>query len=314
MIQGGYTEKYELEYILPMFKRNRKIGFQFNILYSSNKEVAYNSIDNKLEFFRAESDVLQKRFRLRGGIIFRPKLREWHFLDVFFHENSVADYVIQELNSAFFPQNSNFQRYFSLRYEYNWDNRDFIIFPHKGNYLALAFLKEGFGIFDKTNRASVQFAYKKYISLAERWVIENNAKVKVGLIRTQLGFFNNKAIGYDEDYLRGYELYVIDGLDFGYWKSSIHFKWLDKTFKLGKLSPLKAFKKIPVKGYISLNSDLGYANDPYYATDDPLTNQLLWGGGLGLNWVFMSDKIVRLEYSFNELGENGLFLHFQLGL
>ena len=40
-----------------------------------------------------------------------------------------------------------------------------------------------------------------------------------------------------------------------------------------------------------------------------LGNKLLYTTGFGLDVVSLYDTTLRLEYSFNQLGENGLFLH-----
>ena len=67
---------------------------------------------------------------------------------------------------------------------------------------------------------------------------------------------------------------------------------------------------MPLKVYLALNSDWGYVSDPFFKDSNPLANRLLIGGGLGLDFVLYFDKIIRIEYNFNHLGENGLFLHF----
>jgi len=69
---------------------------------------------------------------------------------------------------------------------------------------------------------------------------------------------------------------------------------------------------MPVKWYLSLNNDFGFVNNPFYKENNSLGNQLLWGGGIGLDIVAYYDKVFRLEYSFNSLGESGFFLHWEL--
>ena len=45
-----------------------------------------------------------------------------------------------------------------------------------------------------------------------------------------------------------------------------------------------------------------------------LSNRLLWGGGIGLDIVLYYDKVIQIEYSFNDLMENGYFLHLNLNI
>ena len=54
-----------------------------------------------------------------------------------------------------------------------------------------------------------------------------------------------------------------------------------------------------------------YNNYDYPNTKTNLMDsQLLWGKGVALDYVTYYDKILRIEYSINHLGEKGVFLHF----
>ena len=44
--------------------------------------------------------------------------------------------------------------------------------------------------------------------------------------------------------------------------------------------------------------------------NNDLTNQLLFGRGISLDYVTYYDKMLRIEYGINRLGEKGIFLHF----
>ena len=37
---------------------------------------------------------------------------------------------------------------------------------------------------------------------------------------------------------------------------------------------------------------------------------LLWGNGISIDYVTYYDKLLRIEFSANHLGEKGVFLHF----
>ena len=60
-------------------------------------------------------------------------------------------------------------------------------------------------------------------------------------------------------------------------------------------------------------TDFGYAyNKKMYETN--LSSKLLYTGGFGIDIYSLYDVTLRLEYSFNQLGKNGLFLQAQSGL
>ena len=41
-----------------------------------------------------------------------------------------------------------------------------------------------------------------------------------------------------------------------------------------------------------------------------LANTFLWSSGVSLDYVTYYDKLLRIEFSINHLGEKGVFLHF----
>ena len=112
--------------------------------------------------------------------------------------------------------------------------------------------------------------------------------------------------------MNGYELYVIDGTDFGILKTSFRYELFERNWNLGKIMPIKRMREMPMKAYIALNNDVGYVNSPNYAHYGFWANQALWGGGIGLNLVMYYDKVFLIEYSLNQLGEKGVFLDFSL--
>ncbi len=72
---------------------------------------------------------------------------------------------------------------------------------------------------------------------------------------------------------------------------------------------LKGMRIMPVQIYFSVNYDVGYANDPFYAVNNSFTNSWLNGGGLGLNVLLYNTLQIQIEYSVNHLGQKGVFLH-----
>jgi hypothetical protein len=136
-------------------------------------------------------------------------------------------------------------------------------------------------------------------------------KGRVALIREKQPYFNSVALGYELDYVRGYEFYVIDGLDYFYTKTSLRYQIVSWKYDFGKYMPIKAFKVMPIKIFLAINNDFGYANNPFYGRNNSLANELLWGYGVGLDMVIYNDKSFQFEYSANRLGEHGFFLHWE---
>ena len=73
---------------------------------------------------------------------------------------------------------------------------------------------------------------------------------------------------------------------------------------------MKQFNRAHYSLYIGLFSDMGYVTDNQTSQTNDLSNSLLWGNGISIDYVTYYDKMLRIELSMNHLGEKGVFLHF----
>lgn len=309
--QFGFTQKYEVEYARPGINKKQTLGIFTNVLYSQNKELAYGVVNDTLQFFRDPNNILLRRIRGGLGLKYRPSLYTTYDAVLNYHYNIINEKVPQELNPIFFNSGLK-QRYFSLNLSVNWDKRDVRPYPMNGHQVIFEVQKQGFGIFENFNAGHAWLTLKKYVPISKKWSTELIGKGQLGLVRSQQPFYNYLGLGYEIDFIRGYELYVINGLDYAYAKTRLRFELLNFIFEWGKIMPIRQFRTMPVKWYLSLNSDFGYVNDPFFQSTNTLRNQLLWGGGVGLDIVVFYDKVLQIEYSMNRLGEAGIFLHWEL--
>ena len=309
--QFGYTQKYELDYALPYFNKKQTLGFNTNIFYATNKETNLITAGNKFLFFGNE-EVQLRNVRLKFGLTYRPKFFVYHHFSVEYHDNRSSD-SLALLNPDYFLNQATEQRFFAFRYSFTIDRRDLRDYPKKGMYLLSTLSKDGLGIYNGFDALILNTTFAKYFSFGanKKWSTELIWKGLFYFYRKQQPYYNNRSFGFKPDYLRGYELYVIDGMDFSYIKTSLRRQIVDKNVNWGKVVPIKQMRYMPLQVYLTINNDTGYTYDPYYQTDNPLSNRWLWGGGIGLDIVAYVDKVLQIEYSFNHLLENGLFLHYK---
>ncbi len=311
--QWGYTRKAEIDYKLPGINKSQTVGLGINVLVARNQEVPFRAFDNRLEFFRSDDTFLFNRFRSSVRAFYRPKLFSIHKFELFYHDNFIDEYVATDLNPDFFGNDKTRLSYFAFQYDFICDKRDIKPYPTKGYLFSTTLRKDGLGILKNRNAFHLSSRYAKYIPLSKRFSIEAIAQGRYSFVRKQQPYYDMKALGFFEDYIRGYEFYVIDGLDYFYQKTALRFEIFSGEINFGKLSPLEAFRKMPTRVYFNLNNDLGYTNDPYFGVDNPLNNSLLWGRGVGLDIIVYYAAVVQMEYSVNRLGESGFFLHLRLG-
>lgn len=306
-IQHGYTRKYEIKYNYPYLSRNW--GAFGEIFYANQKEIGYKTIENKTIFEKLDDErILLQRFRTGFGLNYRPNLFNFHDFKVEYHHNSINEYVATELNPDYFLNEDTDLRYFAIKYDFTFDRRVFNLYPEGGYLLFANITKEGLGIFKNFNNLSLATGFEKYFKLNDKWLWGGRFKAKTNLIRNKVAFANNTGLGYGNDIVRGYELYVADGTDFILTKTSLRYKIYETNKNWGKYMLLNQFRNMNFRFFLRANLDIGYVNEPTYIDTNTLNNRFLIGYGPAIDLLLYHTYIMSFEYSFNHLGESGLFI------
>ncbi|MFT4533794.1 MAG: outer membrane protein assembly factor BamA [Saprospiraceae bacterium] len=307
-IQHGYTRKYELKYNYPYISKTW--GAFGEIFFANQKEIGYTTINNKTVFEKLNDErILLRRFRTGFGANYRPDVYHFHDFKVEYHHNSIDEFIASDIAKDYFLNGVTDLRYFALKYDFTFDKRIFNLYPEGGFMFFGNITKEGLGIFDDFNNLSVAAGAEQYFRLSEKWIWGGRIKVKTNLIRNEVAFANNTGLGYGNDLIRGYELYVVDGTDWGLAKTSIRYRLYKKNINWGKYMFLQQFKQMNLRLFLRANLDFGYVNEPTYKITNTLNNRFLVGYGPAVDMLLYHTFIMSFEYSFNHLGENGLFLN-----
>ena len=121
-------------------------------------------------------------------------------------------------------------------------------------------------------------------------------------------FYNQTLIGYGDMYIRGLDRYVIDGTAGSIVRNTLFRELLN--FNIPVSSHSGSHDHIPFRVYATAFSDYGYAYNRDFR-DNSLVNRMLYTGGIGIDIVTFYDLSFKFDYSFNQLGQNGLFLHIR---
>jgi hypothetical protein len=122
-------------------------------------------------------------------------------------------------------------------------------------------------------------------------------------------YYVQEGLGY-ENFIRGYEYYVIDGQHYILGKADAAFALIKPRQYTVDQVPIESFRTLYVALYLDVYVDLGHVWDDQYDDVNFLAGSWQSGYGAGLDLVTSYDQVLRIEYSFNALGEGGLFLHF----
>ena len=304
----GYTRKFELRYSNPFINRKQTIGLSGNIFYSDAKEIGYITEGNKTQYASNDDDILRTRFRINGSVEYRPDINHYHRINLAFHRNTIDEFVANDLNPDYFLEGATALRFFVLEYQYRQDNRVFQFYPEGGNLIRFDIKKEGLGLFGEYNNLSISAEYEHYEKAIDKVILGGRIKAKTNILRDQVAFANNTGLGYGSDFIRGYELYVIDGSDYIYTKASAKLPIFEKIVGLDRAMPINAFKRMLLQVFLSIHFDSGYVNERDYTDTNTFNNRWLYGYGPGIDIILYNNYLFKIEYSVNHEGEGGLYL------
>ena len=298
---AGYTKQIQFQYEQPYADKTLRHGYGIGFSYSFNREINYATINNQQMFTDSLTDGI-RRWEGKIEYSYRPGLRTFHAVRLSVFKQSV-DSQLLDLNPKYFVDHSSSVTYPELAYNMKYVNVDYVHFPLTGWIVEAGILKRGINkdmnmwqINAKANK-SWQIAKKTYYALQAGGVLR---------VPFDQPYINHRMFGYGDMFLRGLERYVIDGVAAAMARSSLR----RELFRFNIRPPIRSrtHDRIPFRIYARTFGDMGYAYNKNF-TGNSLTNRMLYTGGFGVDIVTFYDFILRFDYSFNQLGQNGLFLH-----
>lgn len=309
-LKQGYTNRYSISYSIPYINKKQTSGLAFSSSYARNHELAYRVYNNKLVYYNDQNTFVRKEFYTGIRYTHRNGIYNTHALQLEYKNVEVGDTIL-DLNQDFFSKNDSSQQYIGLSYLYKRDCRDLKSYPLKGYYYDLEFVKLGpLPSFD-LDILYLAASFRKYWQIQKRMYTAASIKFKWSALSPQT-YFNQRALGYGNDYVRGYEYYVVNGQHFALFKSTLKYELVPTFIQKVKYIPSEKFNTIPHTVYLNLFTDMGYVVDKYFHTGNSMSNSLLIGVGIGVDYVSYYNIVARLEYSINKYAETGFYLHFTI--
>ncbi|MCD6064805.1 MAG: BamA/TamA family outer membrane protein [Flavipsychrobacter sp.] len=300
--QIGYTQKFGLEYFKPYVDKKQHHGLGASFFFSKNEEMFFNTDSNKLQFVRTPRNFVIRRFEAAAVYVYRPGYASKHLVELRYRDYKVADTVVT-LNPDYYAGASTEMKLLELYYRFDLNRVDNWNYPLKGFKLVGNFISRvGFRGINFQNLAYLEAG--KFYNLGNKWYSANVIRARVMAPQKQPYAFRT-ALGIEPDYVRGYEYYVVDGAQFGLLRNTLKYELLNATIRN---IPFKYLPVLPIRLYPKIFTDFGYVINKFPGNSF-LNNRLLYSAGIGLDIVSAYDFKLRLEYTWNHLGEKGLFLH-----
>lgn len=315
---NGYNREYSVFYEQPYADKKLEKGFLGGLFYKQSRQLSFATDSNRQVFFPSTNteiyEFVRTTFKAEAGFTIRKGVNHRHAFRLNYISERIPDSVnrIIESNSLkgylpFFTDNKTTQRFGEFAYSYQYYHVNNIVYPWKGVAFNGTFFQRGLGA---KGMNMWQFSGKagKFFQLSKK-----TSASAVGYYMIKVPFkqpmYNLGALGYGDWFLRGLEYYVIDGVQAGILKATVRQEVLNikvPTFIIKN----EKYKKIPFKIIIKVYGDIGASHLPVY-TNSILNNNLLYTYGAGIDVLSYYDFVARFEYSFNQLGEKGLFLHIR---
>nr|WP_229236104.1 BamA/TamA family outer membrane protein [Dyadobacter tibetensis] len=306
LAEFGFVPKFDIAYSLPYIDKAQKTGITLGASYSINKTTAFRTWNDKLSYFNSE-DINKRRFYTFVNLTRRNKFYSYHSLDFRWSTTTISD-TIAALNPNYFKQEGTRQQYFQLTYSYSYDKRDNVQYPLRGQSGGLQISKIGLLPSDDVNTAYLYGAYRKYFALSPRWYANTGVKARLSFPKKQ-PYLQTSGLGFRNDLVRGYELYVVDGQDYALWKSEAKFKLFALQKKFDWI-PIRQFNTIPLAVYINTFADAGYIKNHYpELSNTQLGNRWLTGAGTGLDIITFYNIVAKFTYSMNREKEGRFFFN-----
>ena len=307
LFKTGYNRMAGFSYQVPYFDKSQKWGFVAAMAMSGSHSVNYNIEDHEFQSAKSDTSFLYSNVFMDAGFTFRKGIHQLHKWTIGFDYYKTVPGVLS-LNPAFMPGEklSNLGFNYQIRFDY----RNYKAYPLKGWYFDLE-LNLG-GLISLTGEPFQNFFVKstsrKYAHLFSRFYWASGLTF-LSRFDNEFYFSEYSAMGFNNDYLRGYEYYVIPAKHYLIQKNNLKFEILPQKIINIPFIRTEKFGKIPVSLYANLFCDWGSA-DIYPRIEDDFNRKLLYSYGIGLDFLTYYDKVFRLEYSINRFRENGVFLHF----
>lgn len=312
--QLGFTQAFDLTYIKPYIDKEQLHGLSARFTYLSNKTIPIRSVHNKQVFYtNSAENVLRKTLNSSLTYTYRGSFYNFHYLIFGFNMTSVHEDVLEQ-NPNYFLHGNLDQRYFYAAYNFKHDRRNSVAYATEGDLLAIGLNRYGLFTNDDVNETEITVLANKYFPLNNKIHFVTGISASTYLSPSQ-PYTLVRGIGYNPDFIRGFEVNVIEGQQIVVHKNSLRYELFSINYDISAVMPIEEFSHFPVRAYLSANFDHGHVNDRNRLPENSkLTNSYLYGYGLGLDLVTFYDQVFRFEYSINSQGTGNFFINVKAPL
>ncbi len=299
----GFNQSASIRIILPHFSPDYKWGTEMTARMGGQRILGVKNEENRLVYQEGETFLLKEKM-FRMGLSFRPAA-EYLFIARLGHFDARAASALLDENPDFFG-GQEYLRFLKAELAFRLNRSDHLRYPLNGSDLSFLFSQIGLGSESNGRMSELKMQLSLYQKILPRWYSRNQLQIRFSK-GEENNFYLQRAFGYDRAYVRGYELFVITGQHYLITNNELKFHALGIDFLTpGALS--RYIRSIPFDIYLKLIADGGVVVNRSDIIVDPMANQLLYSGGIGIDLLFLREYSISLTYSVNNMLQKGIYL------
>jgi outer membrane protein assembly factor BamA len=301
---GGYTNQVSFNYDRLYIDKKLKWGIKVAFATGKNREVNYNTINDKQAFIKDENNYIRSFTNVHAELTYRRAIKTRHSIGFGYTTEQLSDTILK-LNPSYFKSGRNRINFPGIYYNLTYFDLDFIPYPTKGYAAELSIGKSGFN-----STINVWQVHAKGLAnwpITSKFFISLNVYGGIKLPFKQ-PYYNLRFLGYGDAFMPGFEYFVVDGVAGGYGKTTFTRELFNFNINTPSIKKGKESSGIPIRIFAKTFGNAGYVYNPQ-SGENTLSNKMLYSGGMGIDILAFYNITFKLEWTFNSLGQNGLFLH-----
>ncbi len=316
--QLGFSERLRFRYSHPGIFGMQYTDLSFGASFINKNEIITGTEEGQAVWNRLENNPLEVSKNAFISVRHRLSLYKNISVLISYAKREYAD-SLNLFNQSYISGEGLQTNYPSIVLSYRHDTRDWHSYPLKGRRYQVSFRFAGPSSLFSHQFSKIGFNWAEFYPIGKRFYFAYGFQ-NILTLGKDLPYFEKSSLGLSgkdlpgiSTELRGYERYAIDGSWVSMAKTEFKFAVVPyQTLNLRKM-PIKAFRQMPFGVFLTSYADMGYVEDNTQSNfDTRLKGQGLIGYGMGLNIIGFYDMLLRIEYSRNHLGEDGIFFHSSL--
>lgn len=301
----GYREQFGFNYDIPNLNKKKTIGIKLATDYFRQKQFTSNIVHNSPTYTTSEK-YIYKQNRNTLVLSYRPQYNFFHYITLT-HNKFIFDNKLISSNKNFLPIPNSSPDFLYFNYTFLFENLDLLSYPTNG-FMTKINLNYTRTLTQNYNSKNIDFEIGLYKEISDRFYFSQNTKISTK--KENITNIFSEIITDNNNYIRGFEYYLIKGNNYYVGKTSIRYEIIPYSIMELPIINLSQFKKVHYAVYIGAFYDFGYYQNNTLYKENSLMNQYLYSTGIGIDFVTYYDKILRIEFAYNKMNEAGIFIHF----